>query len=72
VYMDELMDYDIWVACWGGADKLAESYSYHYGMWQYSESGTMSGIPEDVDLNYAYKDYELIIKKYGLNNLTAW
>lgn len=69
VYMDELMDYDIWVACWGGADKLAENYSYHYGMWQYSESGTMSGIPEDVDLNYAYKDYEAIIKKYGLNNL---
>ena len=69
VYMDQLMDYDIWVACWGDSSKLDENYSYHYGMWQYSETGTMAGIPEDVDLNYAYKDYSVLIRRYGLNNL---
>ncbi|MBQ4364213.1 MAG: Ig-like domain-containing protein [Oscillospiraceae bacterium] len=67
VYMDELADYDIWVACWGDQSKLSESYSYQYGIWQYSDCGTMPGITEDVDLNYAYKDYAAIIKKYGLN-----
>ncbi len=67
VYMDELSDYDVWVACWGDRDKLDENYSYHYGIWQYSETGTVKGIPEDVDLNYCYKDYASVIRKYGLN-----
>ncbi len=66
--MDKIEKYDIWVACWGDEDKLAESYSYHYGMWQYSETGRIAGIEEDVDLNYSLKDYRAIIKKYGLNN----
>ncbi len=67
VYVDEISDYDVWVACWGTQDKLDENYSYHYGMWQYSETGTISGIPEAVDLDYSYKDYAYIIKKNGLN-----
>ena len=69
VYMDQLADYDIWVACWGDDSKLAENYSYHYGIWQYSETGTMEGIPEDVDLDYAYKDYPALIRKFGLNHM---
>lgn len=69
VYIDRLTDYDIWVASWGDKEKLDENYSYHYGIWQYSETGTIKGIPEDVDLNYCYKDYASVIKKYGLNNL---
>ena len=68
VYMDELTDYDVWVACWGDKEKLAESYGYYYGMWQYSETGKIAGIEEYVDLNYAYKDYRGIIIKYGLNH----
>ena len=68
VYMDELSDYDVWVACWGDKEKLAESYGYYYGMWQYSETGKIAGIEEYVDLNYAYKDYRGIIIKYGLNH----
>ena len=70
VYMDQLDDYDIWVACWGDDSKLAENYSYHYGMWQYSETGTMEGIPEDVDLDYSYRDYPTLIRKFGLNGLS--
>ncbi|MGN1135775.1 MAG: GH25 family lysozyme [Oscillospiraceae bacterium] len=68
--LDEIEDYDVWVACWGDEEMLSESYNYHYGMWQYSETGHISGIPEDVDLNYCYKDYRSIIRKYGLNNLS--
>ncbi len=67
VYMGDLVDYDIWVACWGDQEKLSSSFSYNYGMWQYSETGTLDGIPEYVDLNYAYMDYADIIKKYHLN-----
>jgi GH25 family lysozyme M1 (1,4-beta-N-acetylmuramidase) len=64
---DRIADYDIWVACWGDEDKLFENFSYHYGMWQYSETGRLKGIDEYVDLNYCYKDYKSTIKKYGLN-----
>ncbi|MGN0637406.1 MAG: GH25 family lysozyme [Huintestinicola sp.] len=64
---DRIADYDIWVACWGDEEKLFENFSYHYGMWQYSETGKLDGIEEYVDLNYCYKDYRATIKKYGLN-----
>lgn len=67
--MDKIEKYDIWVACWGDEVKLAENYSYHYGMWQYSEVGRISGIDEYVDLNYSFKNYRDTIRKYGLNNL---
>lgn len=67
--MDKIEKYDIWVACWGDEEKLAENYSYHYGMWQYSEVGRISGIDEYVDLNYSFKNYRDTIRKYGLNNL---
>lgn len=62
-----IKDYDIWIACWGNEEKLNTYYSGHYGMWQYSDEGSVNGISEDVDLNYAYKDYAAIIDKYGLN-----
>lgn len=70
--IDKIKDYDIWVACWGNADKLAENYSYHYGMWQYTETGKINGIEEYVDLNYSYKDYKETIEKYGLNRPKYW
>ncbi|WP_432651311.1 GH25 family lysozyme [Huintestinicola sp.] len=69
---DRIADYDIWVACWGDEEKLFENYSYHYGMWQYSETGRLDGIEEYVDLNYCYKDYKGTIKKYGLNRPMVW
>ena len=62
-----IKDYDIWIACWGDEEKLNTYYSGHYGMWQYSDEGRIDGIDEDVDLNYAYKDYAAIIDKFGLN-----
>lgn len=58
--------YDNWVACWGDFDRLSENFSYSYGMWQYSETGTIDGIPEDTDLDYSYKNYPELIARYGL------
>ena len=55
---------DKWVAQWN--DKC--DYQKDYGMWQYSSKGKISGIVGNVDLNYAFKDYENIIKSAGLNN----
>ena len=65
--MSRIKDYDIWIACWGDNEKLNSYYDGHYGMWQYTDEGSVSGIKGDVDLDYAYKDYADIINKYGLN-----
>lgn len=64
-----LQRYDIWVASWGDEEKLNDNYDGHFGMWQYSATGSVSGIKGDVDLDYAYKDYADIIREHGLNNL---
>lgn len=65
--MSRIKEYDIWIACWGDEEKLNSHYNGHYGMWQYSDNGSVKGIKEDVDLNYAYKNYAAVIDKYGLN-----
>lgn len=54
--------YDIWLAQWQGNDKLPEDKPpMAGGMWQYSNQGHIDGIPERVDLDYAYYDYPAII-----------
>ncbi len=65
--MSRIKDYDIWIACWGDNEKLNTYYDGHYGMWQYTDEGSVAGIKGDVDLDYAYKDYADIIDRYGLN-----
>lgn len=47
------------------------SYSGSYGMWQYSWKGKVDGSSEDTDVNWVYVDYPSIIKKAGLNGLSA-
>lgn len=69
VQMDKLSAYDIWVASWGDEEKLSSAYDGHYGMWQYSSTGTVPGIDGEVDLNYAFKNYRKAIISNGLNNL---
>ena len=46
-------DYDLWIAQYASRC----SYSEPHVMWQYSESGRVSGIDGDVDLDYCYKKY---------------
>ena len=36
-------------------------------MWQYTSKGTVNGVPDRCDCNYAYKDYPAIMKKKCLN-----
>ena len=61
--IDELKDYDKWVARYG---KKPE-YVAEYGMWQTTSSGKVNGYNGNLDLNEAYKDYPGIIKSNGLN-----
>ena len=64
---DRIKCYDIWLAQW--ADKA--TWGNPYGIWQYSNSGTVDGINKRVDLDIAYKDYPNIIKEAGLNGFGA-
>ncbi len=74
-----LNTFDIWYARWPESAEgfiVGEneypvwdtSYGKNYGMWQFTESGTVSGIDGiPVDINICYKDYPTIIKDLGLN-----
>lgn len=62
---ERLTAYDKWIAQY--ASKCTSAHKY--GIWQYSGSGRVQGIPVLVDLNYAYKDYPGIIRRAGLNRL---
>lgn len=68
VDMSKIEKYDIWVACWGDEERLNSFYDGPYGMWQYSATGKVNGIDGEVDLDYAYKDYQERIRQLGLNN----
>lgn len=59
--------FDIWLAQWN--DK--PTYSGNFGMWQYTSSGSVSGISGNVDMNIAYYDYPSIIKAAGLNGFSS-
>ncbi|MDD3429437.1 MAG: glycoside hydrolase family 25 protein [Oscillospiraceae bacterium] len=65
--MSQLSAYDFWVADY--ADSV--SYTGSYGIWQYTDSDTVSGISTEVDGDIAYKNYPNIIKNAGLNALSA-
>lgn len=41
-----------------------------YGMWQYSSTGKVNGIGGNVDMDYCYVNYPLIIKNAGKNGYT--
>ena len=57
--------YTVWVAHYG---VTKTSYKYPYDIWQYSESGTVSGINHKCDLNYCYKEnFPEVIRNAGLN-----
>ena len=57
-----LSKYDIWLAHYTSQT----SYKGHR-MWQYTETGKLSGKPGDCDLNYCYINYPPIIKSNHLN-----
>ncbi len=68
-------------------DTWEQSWGKQMAMWQFSETGTIDGIYSNkktddsgniifdkyytFDLNYCYKDYPSIMKKFGLNGFPA-
>lgn len=52
-----LTSYDIWLAHYTGSPSVKSNFKYGYQIWQYSSSGSVSGINGDVDMNVAYKKY---------------
>lgn len=45
-----------------------ETYGQPFGMWQYSDKGALSAIPNiNINFSFSYKDYPTIIKALGLN-----
>lgn len=75
-YIDDsqLTAFDHWVAQYGSNDGEPHSVTYTgtYGMWQYTSLGggkVLAGSVEStgLDLDYAYKNYPLIIINNGLN-----
>lgn len=67
VYLDELKDYDKWVARYGAKPRYVKNYQ----MWQSSESGRINGYGENIDTDYVYIDYPSIIKNKGFNGYSA-
>lgn len=63
LYADELSDYHFWIAQYASAC----TYDGAYGMWQYSDTGSVPGIKGNVDLNYCYYNYPKIIKELGMS-----
>ncbi len=63
LYDTSLDIFDRWVAQW--SDVL--TYTGELGMWQYSATGSVSGILGDVDLDISFIDYESRIRWLGLN-----
>ena len=62
--------FDIWYARYPGIEEPEWSIS-KYGeklcMWQYSEDGVIAGHSCKFDLNYSYKNYPKIMKRFHLN-----
>lgn len=63
LYADQLSDYHFWIAQYASAC----TYYGPYGMWQYSETGSVPGIRGNVDMNYCYYDYPQLIKNLGMS-----
>ena len=61
--MSQLTEASVWVVQYA----TECSYAGKYDMWQYTETGTVSGIKGNVDVNVCYRDYPSFIKKYGYN-----
>ena len=53
LFMDELINYDTWIADYYGNTW----YKRKYSIWQYTDKGYIEGILGNVDLNYSYKNY---------------
>lgn len=63
-YLDysSIKKYTLWLAHWGVSEP-----SYECDLWQYSSSGSVSGISGRVDMNWGYRDFPTTIKNGKYN-----
>ncbi len=62
--------YDIWIAAYFGDYSSDHDVPYEgAAMWQYSDKCSISG--SEYDANVAYKDYETVIKYFGMNGFSS-
>ena len=62
--------FDIWYARYPLTDAPVwneEKYGKQLSMWQYTQSGEIAGIDGYFDMNFCYRDYINIMKKWKLN-----
>ena len=62
--------FDIWYARYPETDYPVwneEKYGKQLSMWQYTQTGEITGIEGYFDMNFCYRDYLSIMKKWGLN-----
>lgn len=62
--------FDIWYARYPETENPTwdiEKYGKQLSIWQFSQEGTVEGFDTYVDLNYCYRDYPSLMKKWGLN-----
>ena len=52
--------YDKWIAQYGSSCNIPG-----YSIWQASQTGSIPGVPGNVDINYMVKDYNAIIIPFG-------
>ena len=65
--------YECWMAQYlsDGTYTMYDRYDEVYGMWQYSSSGSVPGVPGRADMDVCFKDYPAICKEYGFNGYEA-
>lgn len=65
--------YECWMAQYWASGTCDAYEQYHdiCGMWQYSASGDVEGIPGQADLDVAFKDYPALCRENGLNGYEA-
>lgn len=72
--LDRIMGtYECWIAQYYASstyDSYAQ-YTENYGVWQYSASGSVDGVPGNVDMNVSFRDYPSICRRYGFNGYPA-
>lgn len=59
-HMTPALRYDIWIAQYAKACEIPG-----HAIWQASSTGTIAGVPGQVDINYMYKDYHNLIIPVG-------
>ncbi len=65
-----ISNFDIWYARFPGVEAPVwnpDKSEMPFGMWQYSDKGSIDGVGEPFDINLCYKDYPSIIKTGGFN-----